>query len=204
MSSAAAVLRDLATIGAIVQPAGTQLILRAGPRAIPGPLVRRTREAKADLIAILTDGRVIRWLNQHPAPSKPGCCAWCQQTEFTECRRASFRHRTRHAYVASRRMLARLASMAQGRSGLRSGPGVAMASELQSWTPAAGDGPPPRSRRHADRHRQEASRDLPRSRRSSAPNKPSPGWHGWKRTTPNWSGRGPSGRAGRPFAGSQD
>lgn len=81
MSSAPAVLRDLATIGATVQPAGTQLILRAGRRAIPGPLVRRVREAKTDLIAILTDDRVIRWLNQHPAPSKPGCCAWCQQTE---------------------------------------------------------------------------------------------------------------------------
>jgi hypothetical protein len=81
MSPAHSVLRDLATIGAIVQPAGTQLVLRAGPTAVPGVLVRRVREAKNDLIDILTDARLTRWLNQHPAPSKPGCCAWCSQTE---------------------------------------------------------------------------------------------------------------------------
>ena len=77
-----------------------------------------------------------------------------------------------------------------------------MASDLPSWTPAA----------VMDRLLEAAATqigigrrpNLPRSQRSSAPNKPSPGWHGWKRTTPNWSGRGPSGRAGRPFAGSQD
>jgi hypothetical protein len=53
MSQARNLLDDLAIIGATVEPAGTQLILRAGTTAIPATLVRRVREAKSDLIAIL-------------------------------------------------------------------------------------------------------------------------------------------------------
>jgi hypothetical protein len=102
MSRATSLLRDLEAIGATVEPAGTQLILRAGATAIPASLVRRVREAKSDLIAILTTSddagglqtqelagplpppesrsievRVVEWLDQHPSPSPEGACAWC-------------------------------------------------------------------------------------------------------------------------------
>jgi hypothetical protein len=106
MSQARNLLDDLAMIGATVEPAGTQLILRAGPAAIPAPLVRRIREAKADLLEILAGdtgaadpiaieqgGRrevdvcrencIAQWLDQHPNPSPAGRCAYCGQAEWT-------------------------------------------------------------------------------------------------------------------------
>jgi hypothetical protein len=102
MTSAHGLLDDLAAIGATVEPAGTQLILRAGPTAIPATLVQRVREAKSDLIAILAasseakrspaehprqtdnrsvEARVVEWLDGHPAPSPAGACAWCGRPE---------------------------------------------------------------------------------------------------------------------------
>lgn len=105
-------LADLDLIGARLEPAGDRLILRAGPTAIPAALVRRVREAKADLLATLAvctdrtelrseensqhggnpprdqvkdrtfDTFVVEWLNQHPAPSEPGRCAWCGMPEL--------------------------------------------------------------------------------------------------------------------------
>jgi hypothetical protein len=111
MSAARDLLADLDLIGARLEPVGDRLILRAGPTAIPAGLVRRVREAKADLLATLavcTDHTVLRsdenrqndensprrqakdrtfesvvvgWLNQHPAPSAPGRCAWCGRPE---------------------------------------------------------------------------------------------------------------------------
>ena len=111
MSAARDLLADLDQIGARLEPAGDRLILRAGPTTIPAALVRRVREAKADLLATLavcTDHSVLRsdenreqgenspchqakdrtsesvvveWLNQHPAPSAPGRCAWCGRPE---------------------------------------------------------------------------------------------------------------------------
>jgi hypothetical protein len=103
MNAARELLDDLAVIGATVEPAGDRLILRAGPTAIPAKLVNRVREAKADLIATLArheaceqdpasdsepqfkcrtlDACVVEWLNQHPAPSAPGRCAWCGTPE---------------------------------------------------------------------------------------------------------------------------
>ena len=104
MSQARKLLDDLAVIGATVEPSGTQLILRAGPTAIPGVLVRRVREAKSDLIAMLSSGskaenaiseqdpadiqeesrseaRLIHWLDEHPAPSPEGACVWCGKLE---------------------------------------------------------------------------------------------------------------------------
>jgi hypothetical protein len=104
MTAARELLDDLATIGATIEPAGDRLILRAGPTAIPAVLVNRVREAKADLIATLAgnsceeqepcgksaerqvgqgtfEARVVEWLNQHPAPSAPGRCAWCGKPE---------------------------------------------------------------------------------------------------------------------------
>jgi hypothetical protein len=109
MNAAGCLLDDLAKIGATVEPAGDRLILRAGPNAIPAALVNRLREAKADLIATLAvpkDGGpacegqeyagksvrhqfgnqtveacIVEWLNEHPAPSAPGRCAWCARPE---------------------------------------------------------------------------------------------------------------------------
>jgi hypothetical protein len=111
MSAARDLLADLDLIGARLEPAGDRLILRAGRTAVPSALVRRVREAKADLLATLavcTDQTVLRrdqnrehgensplhqaedwtfesavveWLNQHPAPSAPGRCAWCSRPE---------------------------------------------------------------------------------------------------------------------------
>ena len=87
MSVAHNLLDELAGIGADVEPAGMKLILRAGPTAIPASLVRRVRNAKNDLIAILGakgrsfENEVVRWLDEHPAPSAAGQCAWCGARE---------------------------------------------------------------------------------------------------------------------------
>jgi hypothetical protein len=83
MNVAYDLLDDLAVIGATLQPAGDRLILRAGRTAIPAALVHRVREAKADLIATLAgdEARGVKWMNQHPAPSAPGRCAWCGRPE---------------------------------------------------------------------------------------------------------------------------
>jgi hypothetical protein len=106
MNAARELLDDLAVIGATVEPAGDRLILRAGPTAIPAALVNRVREAKADLIETFarhetgeeqeplgksqrqfkpraSEACVVEWLNQHPAPSAPGRCAWCGMPEST-------------------------------------------------------------------------------------------------------------------------
>jgi hypothetical protein len=89
MSAARKLLDDLAVIGATVEPAGDRLILRAGPTAIPATLVRRVKDAKSDMIAILNahnqpeekrgphEGTIVRWLDEHPGPSPAGRCAWC-------------------------------------------------------------------------------------------------------------------------------
>ena len=86
MNVAYDLLDDLAVIGATLQPAGDRLILRAGRTAIPAALVHRVREAKADLIATLAGDEargacIVKWLNQHPAPSQSGRCAWCGRPE---------------------------------------------------------------------------------------------------------------------------
>jgi len=94
MTLAHSVLDELAGIGAKIEPAGAQLILRAGPTAIPAALVRRVREAKSDLIEILSlsggpdqatgrslEDRIVRWLDRHPSPSPGGRCAWCGECE---------------------------------------------------------------------------------------------------------------------------
>jgi hypothetical protein len=44
-------LDRLAEVGAKVEAAGNRLIVRAGPRPVPGELVQRLREAKADVLA---------------------------------------------------------------------------------------------------------------------------------------------------------
>jgi hypothetical protein len=72
MNVARNLLADLALIGATVEPAGDRLILRAGSNAIPATLVNRVREAKAQLVAILTlpqDGGPVRQEQEHVAES---------------------------------------------------------------------------------------------------------------------------------------
>jgi hypothetical protein len=53
MSTARNLLRDLAMIGAAIQPEGNRLILRAGATPVPAGLVGRVRRAKAELLATL-------------------------------------------------------------------------------------------------------------------------------------------------------
>jgi hypothetical protein len=53
MSTARDLLRDLAMIGAMIQPEGDRLILRAGATPVPAGLVSRVRRAKAELLATL-------------------------------------------------------------------------------------------------------------------------------------------------------
>jgi hypothetical protein len=91
MSSIDGLLDDLAAIGATILPSGERLILRAGHSAIPATLVQRVRVAKRDLIRVLASAggqvtgdshqRIVDWLNQHPAPSPEGRCAWCGEME---------------------------------------------------------------------------------------------------------------------------
>jgi hypothetical protein len=144
MSAARELLDDLALIGATVEPAGDRLILRAGAMAIPARLVNRVREAKADLIATLArdeaseedpsgesqrqrncrtlEASAIEWLNEHPAPSQSGRCAWCGMPEtpsgmvlpfgagehhawlHADCWPAWHRSRRREAAIALRKM----------------------------------------------------------------------------------------------------
>ena len=136
MNAARELLDDLALIGATVEPAGDRLILRAGPMAIPARLVNRVREAKADLIATLArhdaseqasgsqrqfkcrtlEACAIEWLNQHPASSQSGRCAWCGRPEISRRPCPAVRDRAGDACMASRRMLASLASTETGGS----------------------------------------------------------------------------------------
>jgi hypothetical protein len=85
MTAANNILAELAEIGATVEPAGEQLILRAGPTAISPALMRRVREAKSQLISFLraqpAENNIIDWLNDHPEPSIAGRCAWCGKSE---------------------------------------------------------------------------------------------------------------------------
>jgi hypothetical protein len=107
MNAALDVLAVLSSIGAKLEPEGDRLILRAGPEAIPAPLVRRVREAKAEILAMLLaddggakivggeadahqpidrafESLIAEWLNRNPAPSAPGRCALCGRPETAE------------------------------------------------------------------------------------------------------------------------
>jgi hypothetical protein len=97
MNAAGEVLEALASIGATIRPAGDRLVLRAGEIGVPGSLIKRIRQAKGDLLAVLavrnarlvdepprrvfdkrpSEADIINWLNHHPAPSPPGRCVWC-------------------------------------------------------------------------------------------------------------------------------
>jgi hypothetical protein len=60
MSAVADLLDCLAEVGAKIEAAGNRLIVRAGPKPVPGELVQRLREAKAEVLAALTVGRACR------------------------------------------------------------------------------------------------------------------------------------------------
>jgi hypothetical protein len=53
MSAARDVLCHLEAIGATVEPVGDRLLLRAGPKPVPATVIRRVREAKPELLALL-------------------------------------------------------------------------------------------------------------------------------------------------------
>jgi hypothetical protein len=53
MSTAHELLGRLTEIGAAIEPKGDHLILRAGPKPIPGELVRQFRRAKGEVLATL-------------------------------------------------------------------------------------------------------------------------------------------------------
>jgi hypothetical protein len=49
----------------------------APPAAVLDALLRH----KAEIVALLRARGVVEWLDQHPAPSPPGRCAWCGRPE---------------------------------------------------------------------------------------------------------------------------
>jgi len=55
MSAAADILHELDTIGATIVPAGDRLLLRAGAKPVPASIIRRVREAKLQLLALLRE-----------------------------------------------------------------------------------------------------------------------------------------------------
>jgi len=79
--SASAILADLAELGGTLRVTKGQLLLRAGENPIPGALIQRIRDFKADLIAVLQERQLVEWLDQHLSPSPSGRCAYCDQIE---------------------------------------------------------------------------------------------------------------------------
>ena len=88
MSEASGLIEELTGIGATIEATGNGLVLRAGPYPIPSQLVRRVKDAKSDLVAVLRtkslESQVVNWLDDHPAPSQPGWCAWCGKRDRPE------------------------------------------------------------------------------------------------------------------------
>ena len=99
---AGCLIEELAGIGAKIETTGNDLVLRAGPHPIPSQLVRRVRDAKSDLIAVLRtnslESQVVRRIDKHPVPSLTGQRAWCGKRERSD---AVVRRRSRHARTRS-------------------------------------------------------------------------------------------------------
>ncbi len=53
MTTTRQVLSDLNAIGARIEPVGDRLLVRAGPKPVPATVIRRIRQAKAELLAAL-------------------------------------------------------------------------------------------------------------------------------------------------------
>jgi hypothetical protein len=79
MSTARNLLRDLALIGATIQPEGDRLILRAGAIPVPAGLVSRVRRAKAELLATLANGDVKKDLATLVEPNLVAPPDWFQR-----------------------------------------------------------------------------------------------------------------------------
>jgi hypothetical protein len=77
--SAIQALEAARAAGVRIKPDGDKLALRAPvkPPAVLDALARH----KAEIIALLRARGVVEWLDQHPAPSPPGRCAWCGRPE---------------------------------------------------------------------------------------------------------------------------
>jgi hypothetical protein len=54
VSAAPEILHALDAIGATIVPAGDRLLLRAGAKPVPAAIIRRVREAKPELLALLS------------------------------------------------------------------------------------------------------------------------------------------------------
>jgi hypothetical protein len=82
MSAAAHILHELEAIGAIIVPTGDCLLLRAGPKSVPASIIRRVREAKPELLALLRQedaatvgiSRLVRHTDGEPSLEQP-CAA---------------------------------------------------------------------------------------------------------------------------------
>jgi hypothetical protein len=81
MNAARDLLDNLAAIGGTVRPHGDELVVRAGVHPIPGTMIRQLRQAKADLLKLLTEEAVLDWLDRHPYSSPPSACAYCGMPE---------------------------------------------------------------------------------------------------------------------------
>ena len=106
MSSARAMLRDLATIEPRCvqpQPELNSFPARAGPPSHSWTSgSHRTREAKADLIASSEPTAACDPVAQSASRTvKTGMLRLVPTNKVTECMDASFRHRTQNTYVAS-------------------------------------------------------------------------------------------------------
>jgi hypothetical protein len=94
MTDPASLLDEISRIDATIKLVGERIILRAGCQPIPANLVCRIRRAKRALSDFIiahalyreNDAApplrgIIHWLNEHPAPSRLGECAWCGKRE---------------------------------------------------------------------------------------------------------------------------
>ena len=78
--SAAQALKAARAAGIELSLDGTDLLLEAAaepPQAVLDALARH----KPEILALLRERGVVEWLDQHPDPSPPGCCAWCGRPE---------------------------------------------------------------------------------------------------------------------------
>lgn len=76
MSTAADVLHELDVIGATIVPAGDRLLVRAGSKPVPAGVIRRVREAKPELLALLYQQNTALALAPGLAPLAEGEPAW--------------------------------------------------------------------------------------------------------------------------------
>ena len=78
--SAAEALRAARASGVRLTVDGEGLVLEA-PTPPPPAVLDLLSRHKAEVVALLRARGVVEWLDQHPAPSPPGRCAWCGRPE---------------------------------------------------------------------------------------------------------------------------